>query len=180
MKFYIKTVDKYLLLEDLENIKGDIELTEYQFVKSFTENDTNFEDDICDLGIDDLDIIHRLNVIELDSLNFEAVLEDLSCDLSAELFISAFWLMIGTNIVDFIIPFNSEITPDDFRNDAKAFITAYKIKHNIDISSIESDVERVLRGLHNQLNIRCIDTDEDHFRSDRKILDYDDYKLIEL
>jgi hypothetical protein len=88
--------------------------------------------------------------------------------------------MIGTNIVDFIIPFNSEVTPDDFRNDAKAFITAYKIKHNIDISSIESDVERVFRGLHNQLNIRCIDTDEDHFSSDNKILDYDDYKLIEL
>jgi hypothetical protein len=181
MKNYIKKIDKDLLLEDLENTKNDIDLRQYQFIKNYINDDTNFdEDEFCDLGIDDLDIVHRLNVLELESLNFEAVLPDCSCDLPVEDFLSAFWKTLNTNIMDFILPFNSEYTPDYFNNDAYAFISAYQTLHKVDISSMRSDIESVFRGLHNQLNIRCIDTDEEHFSSDKKILDYDDYKLIEL
>ncbi len=179
-KEHIKNMPRSFLLQDLKNIKKDITRVQHKFVKNFINVDTNFdENECCNLGIDDEDIIHRLNVLELENLNYSAVLEDCKCDLREELFLSAFWLTIKTNILDFIVPFHSKITPDDFSHDAKAFITVYKKMHNVDISLILSDVESVFRGLHKELNENCVDTDEIYVSFDENILDYDDYKLIE-
>ena len=176
MKQYIKYLDRNLLLEDLENIKEDITLDEYKFVKSFINNELNFdEDDGCYLDMGDLDIMHRLNVLELTWFNFEAVLPDCSCDLPVEDFLSAFWKTLNTNIMDFILPFNSEYTPDSFDDDAFAFIEAYKTLHKVDISLMKSDIESVFRGLHDQLNIKCFDAMEVSISCSTDILDYENY-----
>jgi len=176
MKQYIKYIDRDLLLEDLENIKEDITLDEYNFVKRFINNESNFdEDNCCYLDMWDLDIMHRLNVLELENLNFAAVLPDCSCDLPEEDFLSAFWKTLNTNIMDFILPFNSEHTPDSFDDDASAFIEAYKTVHKVDISLMKSDIESVFRGLHDQLNLKCFDTLEVNVSCCRDILDYEDY-----
>jgi len=179
MKQYIKTIDKDLLLEDLENIKEDITLDEYQFVKSFANNEQNFDvDDCCYLDMWDLDIMHRLNVLELESLNFAAVLPDCGCDLPEVDFLSAFWETLSKNIMDFILPFNSEHTPDSFDNDTSAFIEEYKTLYKVDVSSMRSDIESVFRGLHNQLNIKCFDATEVNVYCRTDILDYEDYTLF--
>ncbi|MBH0074006.1 hypothetical protein I6F48_00310 [Pseudoalteromonas sp. SWYJ118] len=176
MKQYIKYIDRYLLLEDLENIKEDITLDDYKLVKSFINNESNFDDDdSCFLEMFDLDIMHRLNVLELESLNFSAVLPDCSCDLPEEDFLSAFWETINTNIMDFIMPFSSEYTPDSFDDDASAFIEAYKTLHKVDLSSKRGDVESVFRGLHDQLNIKCFDALEVHIPCSTDYLDYEFY-----
>ncbi|MGF1884440.1 hypothetical protein, partial [Vibrio splendidus] len=73
--YYFKKLQKELFFEDLETLyeNDGIEYDEYNSMKHFALNNN---DEYIYIETDDLDTLHALNKLELESFNFEAILDD--------------------------------------------------------------------------------------------------------
>ncbi|MFA0463427.1 MULTISPECIES: hypothetical protein [unclassified Vibrio] len=171
--YYFKKLEKELFFEDLETLyeNDGIEYDEYNSMKHFALNN-NYE--YIYIEIDDLDTLHALNKLELESFNFEAILEDYNIPIQPNIFEDILLKLFIQGKLSFWIPSNDM---KDFSSDVINITSKFELEDNIKYNNYSVEFKQILSTLSDLLDQKCFDTGYTQINVKESILNYDDYTI---
>lgn len=163
IKQYYKRINKELFLEDLESIKHHFELDDYELCRKFA---IESENENLIVTTDDLDTVLALNLKELESLDYEVILDDYNCSLCPYDFESVILELEFLATLSFWIP---DRDYKDFYSDVRKICSKLKYNSNKEITDI-------IFYLSDLLDEKCSDKHSEDY--EKPIFNYDDYTTV--